>query len=44
MTLLRDASLWIGFTCARSPAPLKQFIAPLVLDPKPAWPNRFCLK
>lgn len=33
MTLLLDTSLWIDFTRARSPAPLKQFIAPYVLDP-----------
>lgn len=32
MTLLLDTSLWIDFTRARSPAPLKQFIAPFVLD------------
>jgi predicted nucleic acid-binding protein len=29
MTLLLDTSLWIDFTRARSPAALKQFIAPL---------------
>ena len=34
MTLLLDTSLWIDFTRARSPAPLKQFIAPFVLDPE----------
>ena len=33
MTLLLDTSLWIDFTWARSPAPLKQLIAPFVLDP-----------
>ena len=33
MTLLLDTSLWIDFTRARSPLPLKQFIAPFVLDP-----------
>ncbi len=33
MTLLLDTSLWIDFTRSRSPAPLKQFIAPYVLDP-----------
>jgi predicted nucleic acid-binding protein len=33
VTLLLDTSLWIDFTRARSPAPLKQFIAPYVLDP-----------
>lgn len=32
MSLLLDTSLWIDFTRARSPAPLKQFIAPYVLD------------
>lgn len=32
MTLLIDTSLWIDFTRSRSPAPLKQFIAPYVLD------------
>lgn len=32
MTLLLDTSLWIDFTRARSPAALKQFIAPFVLD------------
>nr|WP_221630018.1 MULTISPECIES: PIN domain nuclease [unclassified Synechococcus] len=31
--MLLDTSLWIDFTRARSPAPLKQFIAPYVLDP-----------
>jgi predicted nucleic acid-binding protein len=34
MTLLLDTSLWIDFTRARSPAALKQFIAPFVLDPQ----------
>ena len=34
MTLLLDTSLWIDFTRARSPTPLKQFIAPFVLDPE----------
>ena len=34
MTLLLDTSLWIDFTRTRSPAPLKQFIAPFVLDPE----------
>ena len=33
MTLLLDTSLWIDFTRARSPEPLKRFIAPYVLDP-----------
>ena len=33
MTLLLDTSLWIDFTRARSPLPLKQCIAPFVLDP-----------
>ena len=32
MTLLIDTSLWIDFTRSRSPASLKQFIAPYVLD------------
>jgi hypothetical protein len=32
--LLLDTSLWIDFTPARSPASLKQFIAPFVLDPE----------
>ena len=43
MTLLLDSSLWIDFTRARSPAPLKQFIAPFVLDPEAhlAEPVRF---
>ena len=43
MTLLLDSSLWIDFTRARSPAPLKQFIAPFVLDPQAhlAEPVRF---
>ncbi len=43
MTLLLDASLWIDFTRARSPAPLKQFIAPFLLDPEAhlAEPVRF---
>ena len=33
MTLLLDTSLWIDFTRTRSPAALKQCIAPYVLDP-----------
>jgi predicted nucleic acid-binding protein len=33
MRLLLDTSLWIDFTRARSPAALKRFIAPYVLDP-----------
>ena len=43
MTLLLDTSLWIDFTRNRSPAPLKQFIAPFVLDPQAhlAEPVRF---
>ncbi|MCX5950789.1 MAG: PIN domain-containing protein [Cyanobacteria bacterium] len=43
MTLLLDTSLWIDFTRARSPASLKQFIAPFVLDPAAhlAEPVRF---
>jgi predicted nucleic acid-binding protein len=43
MTLLLDTSLWIDFTRTRSPAPLKQFIAPFVLDPQAhlAEPVRF---
>jgi predicted nucleic acid-binding protein len=43
MTLLLDTSLWIDFTRARSPATLKQFIAPFVLDPEAhmAEPVRF---
>jgi predicted nucleic acid-binding protein len=43
MTLLLDTSLWIDFTRARSPASLKQFIAPFVLDPEAhlAEPVRF---
>ncbi|MCU0529642.1 MAG: PIN domain-containing protein [Cyanobium sp. Prado107] len=34
MSLLLDTSLWVDFTRARSPAALKQFIAPFVLDPQ----------
>ena len=34
MTLLVDTSLWIDFTRKNSPAALKQFIAPYVLDPE----------
>ncbi|TVS07458.1 MAG: PIN domain nuclease [Cyanobium sp. PLM2.Bin73] len=34
MTLLLDTSLWVDFTRTRSPAALKQFIAPFVLDPQ----------
>ena len=34
MTLILDTSLWIDFTRARSPAPLKPFIAPFVLAPE----------
>ena len=43
MTLLLDTSLWIDFTRSRSPTPLKQFIAPYVLDPEAhlAEPVRF---
>ena len=43
MTLLLDTSLWIDFTRAGSPASLKQFIAPFVLDPEAhlAEPVRF---
>jgi predicted nucleic acid-binding protein len=43
MSLLLDTSLWIDFTRARSPAPLKQFIAHYVLDPEAhlAEPVRF---
>ncbi len=43
MSLLLDTSLWIDFTRARSPAPLKQFIKPFVLDPEAhlAEPVRF---
>jgi predicted nucleic acid-binding protein len=43
MTLLLDTSIWIDFTRSRSPAPLKQFIAPFVLDPEAhlAEPVRF---
>ncbi len=43
MSLLLDTSLWIDFTRARSPATLKQFIAPFVLDPAAhlAEPVRF---
>ena len=43
MTLLLDTSLWIDFTRTRSPAALKQFIAPYVLDPAAhlAEPVRF---
>jgi len=46
MTLLLDTSLWIDFTRSRSPAPLKQFIAPYVLDPEAhlAEPVRFELQ
>jgi predicted nucleic acid-binding protein len=43
MTLLLDTSLWVDFTRTRSPAPIKQFIAPFVLDPEAhlAEPVRF---
>lgn len=43
MTVLIDTSLWIDFTRARSPASLKQFIAPFILDPEAhlAEPVRF---
>ena len=43
MTLLVDTSLWIDFTRKSSPASLKQFIAPYVLDPDThlAEPVRF---
>ena len=36
MAALIDSSLWIDFTRARSPRPLKQFIAPYVLAPDAA--------
>ena len=39
MTLLRDRSLWIDFSRARSPAALKQCIAPYVLDPAALRPG-----
>jgi len=32
MALLLDTSLWIDFTRARTPLPVKQLIAPFVLD------------
>lgn len=43
MSLLLDTSLWIDFSRSRSPAPLKRFIAPYVLDPEAqlAEPVRF---
>jgi len=43
LSLLLDTSLWIDFTRARSPAALKQCIAPYVLDPAAhvAEPVRF---
>jgi predicted nucleic acid-binding protein len=36
MPTLIDSSLWIDFTRARSPKPLKQFIAPYILAPDAA--------
>ena len=36
MNWLIDSSLWIDFTRARSPCPLKQFIAPFILSPDAA--------
>ena len=43
MIMLLDSSLWVDFTRARSPAPLKKFIAPFVLNPEAhlAEPVRF---
>jgi len=43
MPLLLDSSLWIDFTRSRSPAELKRFIAPFILDPQTrlAEPVRF---
>jgi predicted nucleic acid-binding protein len=43
MPLLLDSSLSIDFTRSRSPAELKQFIAPFILDPQThlAEPVRF---
>ncbi|MGB5134893.1 MAG: PIN domain-containing protein [Prochlorococcaceae cyanobacterium] len=44
MSLLLDTSLWIDFTRARSPAPLKQFIAPYVLDPEAHLAEPVCFE
>ena len=43
MIMLLDSSPWVDFTRARSPAPLKKFIAPFVLNPEAhlAEPVRF---
>ena len=43
MITLLDSSLWVDFTRARSPLPLKKFIAPFVLNPQAhlAEPVRF---
>ena len=43
MIMLLDSSLWVDFTRARSPLPLKKFIAPFVLNPEAhlAEPVRF---
>jgi len=43
MTLLLDTSHWIDFSRARTPASLKRFIAPFLLDPEAhlAEPVRF---
>ena len=43
MIMLLDSSLWVDFTRARSPLPLKKFIAPFVLNPQAhlAEPVRF---
>ena len=43
MIMLLDSSLWVDFTRARSPAPLKKFIAPFVLNPRPTWLNQCVL-
>jgi hypothetical protein len=42
VTLLLDTRLWIEFTPARSPAPLKQFIVPFVLNPAPHLADPSC--
>ena len=43
MIMLLDSSLWVDFTRARGPLPLKKFIAPFVLNPQAhlAEPVRF---
>ena len=44
MSTLIDTSLWIDFTRARSPASLKQFIAPYILHPDAHLSDPVCFE